>query len=133
MANSIENHNNNKKRIVIDLDNTICTTKLKNQSYADVLPNKDVVDTLLKYKNMGFYIIINTSRNMNSYDNNLGKINANTAPIIYEWLKKHNIPYDEIYFAKPWCGFEGFYVDDKAIRPNEFVNLSYDEIKKIIE
>ena len=27
--------------------------------------------------------------------------------------------------------FEGFYVDDKAIRPDEFVNLSYEEIIKL--
>ncbi|HFM3427384.1 TPA: capsular biosynthesis protein, partial [Escherichia coli] len=45
--------------------------------------------------------------------------------------EKNNVPYDEIYVGKPWCGHEGFYVDDKAIRPNEFVNLSYNEIKKL--
>ncbi|HAN2428273.1 TPA: capsular biosynthesis protein, partial [Escherichia coli] len=54
-----------------------------------------------------------------------------TLPIIVEWLEKNNVPYDEIYVGKPWCGHEGFYVDDKAIRPNEFVNLSYNEIKKL--
>ena len=35
--------------------------------------------------------------------------------------------------GKPWCGFEGFYVDDKAIRPNELVDLSYEEIQKLIK
>ncbi|HBC7113125.1 TPA: capsular biosynthesis protein, partial [Escherichia coli] len=66
-----------------------------------------------------------------TYNSNIGKITAVTLPIIVEWLEKNNVPYDEIYVGKPWCGHEGFYVDDKAIRPNEFVNLSYNEIKKL--
>ena len=57
----------------------------------------------------------------------------NTLPVIIDWLDKHNVPYDEIYVGKPWCGFEGFYVDDKAIRPSEFVNLSYSEIMELLE
>jgi capsule biosynthesis phosphatase len=35
--------------------------------------------------------------------------------------------------GKPWCGEEGFIVDDKAIRPDEFVNHDYEYIKKLIE
>ena len=122
-----------QKRIVIDLDHTLCTAKSEGQSYSEAPHNLDVVNTLRKYHTEGFYIIIFTSRNMNSFEDNLGKINANTAPIVFEWLKKHDIPYDEIYFGKPWCGFEGFYVDDRAIRPSEFVNLSYDEIRHLIK
>ena len=34
--------------------------------------------------------------------------------------------------GKPWCGFDGFYVDDKAVRPNEFKELSYEKIKELI-
>ena len=51
---------------------------------------------------------------------------------IFKWLDKYKIPYDEIRVGKPWCGFNGFYVDDQTIRPDEFVNLSLKEIKKII-
>lgn len=65
---------------------------------------------------------------MRTYEGNVGKINVNTLPVLIEWLNKNNIPYDEIYMGKPWCGTEGFYVDDKAIRPDEFVKLSYEEI-----
>ena len=70
---------------------------------------------------------------MNTYNNNLGRINAHTAKIVLEWLDKHEIPYDEIYFGKPWCGFKGFYVDDKTIRPSEFISKSYKEIIKLLE
>ena len=69
---------------------------------------------------------------MNTYDNNIGKINANTAKIILDWLEKYNIPHDEIYFGKPWCGFKGFYVDDRAIRPSEFLSKDYDEIVNLL-
>jgi len=120
-------------RIVIDLDGVLCKRKKEDQEYADLEPNRKILEKIREYKQKGFYIIIYTSRNMNTYNNNLGKINAHTAKIILEWLDKHKIPYDEIYFGKPWCGFKGFYVDDKTIRPSEFISKSYKEIIKLLE
>lgn len=49
-----------------------------------------------------------------------------------EWLDRCEIPYDEIHLGKPWPGRGGFYVDDKTIRPDEFVKLSYNEILGLI-
>lgn len=121
------------KCIVIDIDGTLCPVKENNQSYKDLLPEESVVNKLKKYKDDGFYIILHTSRQMRTYDGNIGKINANTAKITLEWLEKNQIPYDEIHFGKPWCGFGGFYVDDKTIRPDEFVKLSYEEIVEKIK
>ena len=118
------------KRIIMDLDDTICTTI--NGNYSSSKPNEDVIKKMIYYKDQGFEIIINTSRNMRTYESNIGKINVNTLPIIIEWLNNHKVPYDEIYIGKPWCGFEGFYVDDKAIRPDEFANLSYPEVMELI-
>ena len=68
---------------------------------------------------------------MKSYNGNIGLINANTAIIMQEWLKKWNIPYDEIYFGKPWPGHRGLYIDDRAVRPDEFLNYSFEELEKI--
>ncbi len=70
---------------------------------------------------------------MRTYKGNLGLINANTAKVLFEWLSDHCVPYDEIYFGKPWCGKSGFYIDDKAIRPREFRELSYNQIVKRLE
>lgn len=70
---------------------------------------------------------------MRTHENNVGKITAHTVPIIIEWLQKHDIPYDEIFVGKPWCGHEGFYVDDRAIRPDEFVRLSKPEIDALLD
>lgn len=120
------------KRLVFDLDDTL-TINTSGISYADKLPNLPVIQKLREYKKQGFEIIIQTARNMYTYNSDIGKINANTLPIIIEWLKKHEIPYDEIYVGKPWCGKEGFYIDDRAIRPSEFISMSFDEITKLIE
>ncbi|MBH9969054.1 MULTISPECIES: HAD-IIIC family phosphatase [unclassified Commensalibacter] len=120
------------KRLVFDLDDTL-TINTSGVSYADKLPNLPVIQKLREYKKQGFEIIIQTARNMYTYNGDIGKINANTLPIIIEWLKKHEVPYDEIYVGKPWCGKEGFYIDDRAIRPSEFISMSFDEITKLIE
>lgn len=124
-----ENKKTRTKKIVIDLDNTISITK--NRDYANAKPIMEVVEKIREYKQMGFEIVIHSSRNMKTYQGNVGKISANTLPIIINWLQRHNIPFDEIYIGKPWCGEDGFYVDDRAIRPNEFTQLSYEEIQKI--
>ncbi|WP_369793162.1 HAD hydrolase family protein [Xenorhabdus sp. NBAII XenSa04] len=121
---------NNMKKIIIDLDGTLTNTDTRD--YQNVSPRLDVIERLLSFKKLGYYIVIHTARNMNSFDGNIGKINIHTIPIITEWLNKHSVPYDEIVVGKPWCGTDGFYVDDKAIRPDEFVKLSENEISKLI-
>jgi capsule biosynthesis phosphatase len=121
-----------KRAIVIDLDKTIAQAKGENQKYIDLKPNRKIVEKLKEYKKQGFYIIIMSARNMRTFEGNIGKINAVTLKTIFEWLARHKIPYDEIYVGRPWCGFEGFYVDDQTIRPDEFVNLSPGQIKKLL-
>jgi capsule biosynthesis phosphatase len=118
------------KRLVFDLDNTL--TIEGSGDYENVTPRLNIVEQLKKYKSEGFEIIISTARNMRTYEGSVGKINANTLPVIIEWLNKHDIPFDEIHVAKPWCGHEGFYIDDKAIRPSEFAKLSYIEIEQLL-
>ena len=113
----------------MDLDDTICHTV--GGDYVNSTPNHEVIQKLHDFKTRGFEIIISTSRNMRTFEGNIGKITANTLPVIMDWLLRHNVPFDEIYIGKPWCGHEGFYVDDKAIRPSEFAKLSYDEIKAL--
>ncbi|MCW9715288.1 capsular biosynthesis protein [Avibacterium sp. 21-594] len=118
------------KRLIVDLDNTISFTK--NGDYANAQPNLPLINKLREYSYKGFEIVISTSRNMRTYQGNIGKINANALPIIIDWLNKYNVPYNEIITGKPWCGFDGFYIDDKAIRPDEFINSDYEEINKLI-
>lgn len=117
--------------LVFDVDGTLCPIKSKDEEYKDIIPNKEMVEKLKYYKENGAKIVLFTSRNMKTYKGNLGLINANTAVIMQEWLKKWDIPYDEIYFGKPWPGDRGLYIDDRAVRPNEFLNNSFEELEEI--
>ena len=118
------------KRLIMDLDGTI--TSGESGNYAAATPQADVVEKMREYKTQGFDIVISTARNMRTYEGNVGKINVHTLPVIMEWLDKHNIPYDEIIVGKPWCGYEGFYVDDKSVRPSEFTSMSLEEINSLL-
>lgn len=118
---------------VFDIDGTLCPIKKKEERYEDLIPYLDVVEKLRYYRNRGAKIILFTSRNMNSYSGNIGLINKNTAKILLAWLEKWDIPYDEIIYGKPWPGKKGFYIDDRTVRPNEFLVHSVEELGLICE
>ena len=114
-----------------DIDGTLCPIKKIDEEYIDLVPFKEMVDKLKEYKEGGAKIVLFTSRNMNSYGGNIGLINANTAKVLLKWLDKWEIPYDEIIYGKPWPGHKGFYVDDRTVRPDEFLKYSVDELDEI--
>ncbi|MHC6202925.1 HAD family hydrolase [Breznakiellaceae bacterium SP9] len=114
--------------IVMDIDGTLCPIKTADEKYIDLAPYTQVLEKLREYRKNGAYIILYTSRNMKTYGKNIGLINANTAKILLHWLDKWDIPYDEIHYGKPWAGEKGFYVDDRAVRPDEFINCTEDEL-----
>lgn len=116
---------------VFDIDGTLCPIKKKEEKYEDLVPYQDMVERIRYYKEHGAKIILFTSRNMNSYNGNIGLINKNTAKTLLEWLDKWDIPYDEIIYGKPWPGHKGFYVDDRTVRPDEFLNRSVEELEDI--
>jgi capsule biosynthesis phosphatase len=118
-----------EKVIVIDVDGTLADRRGAGQSYAEVSAIPSVVQKVRSLKGQGYWIILYTSRNMRTYGGNIGSIMCHTAPVLVEWLARHEVPYDELHFGKPWCGYGGFYVDDRAIRPREFVTLDSEEIE----
>ena len=118
------------KRIIVDLDNTVSLTI--NGDYVHSKPIDPTIEALRKYKADGFEIVIFSSRNMRTYEANVGKINIYTLPNIIRWLDENQVPYDEVLVGKPWCGFNGFYVDDSAVRPSEFHRLSFEEISQLL-
>lgn len=124
---------NEEKVLVIDIDGTICPVKKENESYMDLLPYPEMVKKITEYKTRGFYIILNTARNMKTFQGNVGRINAVTLKNLFAWLDKHGIPYDEVHVAKPWAGKRGFYIDDRAVRPSEFLKYSEDEIINLLK
>ncbi len=116
---------------IFDIDGTLCPIKKKEERYEDIVPYQDMVEKLKEYKKDGAKIVLFTSRNMNSYNGNIGKINKNTARILLDWLDKWQIPYDEIIYGKPWPGHKGFYVDDRTIRPDEFLTKNLEQLDEI--
>lgn len=122
---------NKIKKLIVDLDDTITVTE--RGDYEHSKPIQPTIDLLKKYKADGFHIVIHSSRQMRTYEGQIGKINVHTLPNIIRWLDAHNVPYDEIIVGKPWCGFNGFYIDDKCIRPSEFHSMTLQQIEDILK
>jgi capsule biosynthesis phosphatase len=120
-----------KTKIVIDLDGTL-TIHESHMEYSQKLPNIEVIARLREFSALGYYIVVQTARNMRTYNGEIGLINVHTLPVIIDWLNRHSVPFDEIIVGKPWCGDQGFYVDDRTIRPDEFVRLTLDEILDLL-
>lgn len=116
---------------VFDIDGTLCPIKKENEKYEEIVPFPEMVKKLKYYKENGARIVLYTSRNMNSFHGNIGLINKYTAAVLTAWLEKWQIPYDEIVYGKVWPGNKGFYVDDRTIRPDEFLKYSPDELEEL--
>ena len=108
------------KRICIDLDGVIAELKLPGQSYGDVGVVPGAVEKLRALKESGHYLILNTARHMKTCNGNVGLVQARVGKQTLDWLAKHEVPYDEVFFGKPWAQI---YLDDNAMRFN-----SWDEI-----
>lgn len=107
--------NFNKLRICFDLDNTLVSYPLIKNDYSSVQPNSKIIEYIRYLKKQGHTIIIYTARRMKTHNGNVGKIIKDVGDITIDTLKKFNIPYDELYFGKPYADF---YIDDLAINTN---------------
>ncbi len=96
-------------RIVIDLDGTICEIRKNNQEYSNVTMLPGALEKLKSLKKMGHTIIIYTSRHMKTCNGDREEVERRIKGVTLTWLKKHKVPYDEIYFGKP---YGDVYLDD---------------------
>jgi len=110
--------------LVIDIDHTICIPNLSKKDtferYGNAEPIYEMIDAIKNAKKKGFRIVLFTARRMQTFDGNINKVIEDVADITFQWLKKYDVPYDELQFGKPNAVY---YIDDKALRPNEFVNI----------
>lgn len=120
-----------QNKLVIDLDDTISVTE--HGDYVNSKPVMETVEMIRKYHEDGFAIVIHSARQMRTHNGNVGLINVKTLPNIINWLNKYDIHYDEIIVGKPWCGYNGFYIDDKSIRPSEFHSMTYEQIQEMLD
>ena len=105
---------------VIDVDGTLCPIKKEGESYETLPCYAHVRDKIISLKQKGARIVLYSSRNVRTYDNDIEKIERYTRPILEDWLARNSIPYDELILGKPWAGPKGYYVDDKALLPSQF-------------
>lgn len=118
--------------LYVDLDGTLCPLKREHERYEDLPVREDVVARLRLASEEGFRIVVFTARNMRTFSGDLSRINAHTGPVVIRWLERNKVPYDGLLLGKPWPGPEGFYIDDRTVRPDEFVSLNTDAIKKLL-
>lgn len=97
--------------ICVDLDGTLAEEdKWKGYHYIGK-PIQKTIKAVRSEKLKGTYVVIHTCR-VTTVDNRVYPPSLRT---IENWLKKHKVPYDEIWTGtgKPW-GHE--YWDDKAVK-----------------
>jgi capsule biosynthesis phosphatase len=107
-------------RYVFDLDGVICQLKTSNQTYEEVIPNKQVIKIINQLKENENYIIIHTARHMKTCKGDVVKVKEKIGKITEKWLKKWNVNYDELIFGKP---HGDVYIDDLGITFSSADNL----------
>lgn len=108
-------------RVCVDLDGVICELrKTPEESYASLAPVPGAREALQALKSAGHTIIIHTARRMLTHEANVGRVVADVGATTLKWLEQHGIPFDEIYFGKPYAHF---YVDDNAVRFSDWEKL----------
>lgn len=100
-------------RICIDVDGTICRLRGDGESYSDVLPLPGAVEKLQEMRASGHTIILHTARHMSTCAGNEGLVLARQGKVLFDWLERFDVPFDEIYFGKPQADL---YIDDNALR-----------------
>lgn len=110
------------KRIIVDIDETLCN--VVNRDFVNAIPNQAVIDKVNEYYDKGYEVIISTARGQNSC-NTPEEMRKKYESITKQWLETAGVKYDDLEIG--YKKNADLYVDDKAIRPDEFVK------KKILE
>lgn len=104
-----------KLRICFDFDNTLVSYPTIPGDYSSVKPITKNINFVKLLKELGHTIIIYTARRMKTHKGNMGSTMADIGKVTFSTLDNFDIPYDEIYFGKPYADF---YIDDLAINPS---------------
>jgi capsule biosynthesis phosphatase len=117
---------NDKNTYIIDIDLTILRAPHNREfdvyDYVNAEPIVKVINKLNKLYNEGHLIILSTARGMRTFKGDVKAIEEYHRPILIEWLNKHNVLYHRLEFGKSWDYGTLFYVDDRSLTINQFVN-----------
>ena len=98
-------------RICFDIDNTLITFSEKVGTVDGLEPIPGMIGLVRKLHKDGHTIVLQTARGMKSCSANLGHVGKRAMMNVFRVLEQFDVPYDEIYFGKPYADL---YVDDKA-------------------
>ena len=110
-------------KICIVIDGVVCELRRPEQDYADLAPLPGAVEKINALKQAGHYLILCTARHMATCNSNVGMVVARQGKTLLDWLARHEIPYDELWFGKPHADV---YLDDNACRFNNWSEIAPD-------
>lgn len=122
-----------RKVLVVDVDGTLCPIKEPDQSYADLPAFAAMRERLIELRSDGWRIVLSSSRGMRTHNGCEAAIEREVLPTLLGWLERNGVPFDQIRLAKPWAGTDGFYVDDRTVRPREFLTHSLEALSAICQ
>ena len=118
-----------EKSIVFDIDDTICfpdhSKKDSHEKYGLAKPNLPLIEKMQQMADDGWYITLSSARRMLTHNGDVEKIIADIGIITTSWLSRHDVPYNEIHFGKPYAST--YYVDDKSMTLDQFKDWNYNE------
>jgi capsule biosynthesis phosphatase len=110
-------------RICIDLDGVVCALRRPGEHYADLEPLPGAVEALRALRAAGHVVILSTARHMKTTGGNQGLVLARQGKVTFDWLDRHGVEFDEIYFGKPHADV---YLDDNAVRFTGWADIAPD-------
>lgn len=110
------------KTFIIDIDGTICNS-IPGGDYSKAIPIQQVIDKINFEYSRGNKIILYTARGMRTFSGDVFKISSYHGPILETWLAKYNVRYHDLVFGKMWSEGELYYIDDRNLSINEFMEL----------
>ncbi len=103
-------------RYIVDFDNTLSFAT--NRDWDNAVPNGKLIAILNRLYDEGNDVCIFTARGHLSCHGDRVLAEETYREGMEQWLSKHNVKYNVLSFAKP---LGDFYIDDRAIKPEEFV------------
>jgi capsule biosynthesis phosphatase len=110
--------------LICDFDDTICITTTRD--WENARPHWGIINKINNFYEKGWQIIIVTARGQLSCNGDTEKADKKYRKTIEDWLKKHSVKYHDLKFEK-YLG--SYYLDDKALNLDDFLNLEIEEIK----
>lgn len=106
------------RTLCVDVDDTICFTP--GFDYSGSVPNDPVVTKLREARARGWRIVLYTARGQGRSGGRIETVADQVFEEVRSFCERFDVPFDEIVVGKPLARW---YVDDKAIRPDEFVDM----------